>query len=639
MIGKETFHKISFVFLAFFFALSPISISLSQIFAGLSLFFLFLDQMQKRKLPQIPIALIFWTGLYLSFLLTPLIENQTIQWKKDIVKSEFGDLWMGFLLLHQTYLKDREKKRIHNFVFLGAIILILSGTISLFFPYRLAPFVMDGFRHIEGKRLPHLLANVHGISVYLPIGFQSTHLTYGGLLAVYLPSLWEKSYRLLSKKKRMIQFWKTSLLTLSVSGFGMVLLLLNQSRSIWIGIFLGAILLLQKSKSSIKSILPWVLTGIFFLLMAFLLFYHSNWLFQRAIDDLFAKRSLENQRIWIHKMNYSILKENLVFGIGGGNYENRFIDIAIPIVNEIPALYYDLSITPKSHAHFDVLHDLILGGIFAFLFYLGFLWSITKQIDTTNRKYVFYLGIPIVLFAGSFQCYLLDDEVLLPFMGLLALLPILKFTSKNEFQSKPNESLFQTLFQNLKIETLSFSFGLILFWIFFSLTVTYLWSRTENAELVLHRTRTNQNFPSHLSQLSVNAKSPIPLPVPTKQMYFKLSGCLDQVLNFRKDPSPRLKPIQLEILWDKEVETNLPNRLTVEIRKRESFDQDKEYRLQKESVVKTFAVPLNRKDVQIVVDPREFVTETPAFVDFGFWYEWDSVSPHLPRLRILGNCD
>lgn len=639
MIGKETFHKISFVFLAHFFALSPVSISLSQIFAGLSLFFLFLDRMQKRKLPLFPIALVFWTGLYLSFLLTPLIENQTIQWKKDIVKSEFGDLWMGFLLLHQTYLTDREKKSIRNFVFLGGVILVLSGTISLFFPYRLAPFVMDGFRYIEGKRLPHLLANVLGVSVYLPIGFQSTHLTYGGLLAVYLPSLWEKSYRLLSKKKLMIQFWRTSLLTLSVSGLGMVLLLLNQSRSIWIGIFLGTLLLLQKSKTSIKSIFPWVLTGIFFLLTVFLLFYHTNWLFQRAIDDIFAKRSLENQRIWIHKINYSILKENLIFGIGGGNYENRFIDIAIPIVNEVPALYYDLSITPKSHAHFDALHDLILGGIIAFLFFLGFLWTITKQIDTTNRKYVFYLGIPIVLFAGSFQCYLLDDEVLLPFMGLLALLPNLKFAPKNEFQSKPKESFFQTLFQKLKIEKLSFSFGLILFWILLSLTVTYLWSRTENGDLVLHRTRTNQNFPSPVSQLSVNAKTPIPLSVPTKQMYFKLSGCLDHVLNFRTNPAPRLMPIRLEILWDKEQETNLPIRISVEIRKRESFDQDKEYRVQKESIVKSLSLSNLKKDQLIEVDPMEISTDTPEFVDFGFWYEWNAITPYLPRLRILGNCD
>ncbi|TGL99586.1 O-antigen ligase family protein [Leptospira jelokensis] len=638
MFGKETFHKISFVFLAVFFIGSPFSISLSQITGGLSLFFLFLDQIQKRKFPSFPLPLFFWVGLYLSFLLTPLFHTESFHWKQNIVKSEFGDIWMGLLLLHQNYLSKLEKKKLKSYVVLGGVFLILSGIVSFVFHYRLAPYVMDGFRYVEGKRLPHLLAEIKGISLYLPIGFQSTHLTYGGLLAVYLPPVFATTYRLVRRKSSIAKFSFFFAGSLVFSAFGLVLLFLNQSRSIWIGFLLGIFLLIQKQKTPLKKLIPWILVGSFFILSILVLFYHTNWIFQRAIDDVFAKRSLENQRIWIHKMNFSILKDNVLFGIGAGNYETSFIDYAIPIVDSIPELYYDLSITPKSHAHFDFLHGILLGGLIAFCFSIGFLWSITKNLEGVKRHFSFYLGIFVILIAGSFQCYLLDDEVLLPFMGLLALLPTRKLdlspTSRIQ-KNFPREAVIQLpMFRFVPI-----SFGILVFWICLSLTTTYLWSRTENKDLSLHRARTKDNFPSPLSQLSLNAKTPVPLPIPTKEWYFKLSGCLDKEMNFKKDPVPRKKPIRLVILWDEAYRSDLPQSIAIEIRKRESFDQDKEYRVQAESVVRKISLPKIGKEHWIEVDPLAFENNTPEFVDFGFWYSWDSETPYLPRIQIQGNCD
>ncbi|TGL18880.1 O-antigen ligase domain-containing protein [Leptospira yanagawae] len=638
MIGKETFHTFSFVFLAVFFVVSPFSISLSQISGGLSLFFLFLDQIQKRKFPSFPLALIFWVGLYLSFLLSPLFHYESFHWKQNIVKSEFGDIWMGFLLLHQNYLNNPEKKKLKFYVILGGMFLILSGVVSLVTHYRLAPFVMDGFRYVEGKRLPHLLTEYHGISFYLPIGFQSTHLTYGGLLAVYLPSIFATTFRLLQRKVGFRKHFLLLVGNLILSGLGLVLLFLNQSRSIWIGFILGMILLIHKRKTSFKRFIPWILVGFFFILSILILFYHTNWIFQRAIDDVFAKRSLENQRIWIHKMNFSILKEHFGLGIGSGNYESSFIDFAIPIVDSIPELYYDLSITPKSHAHFDFLHGVLLGGVVAFFFSIGFLWSITRNLDGVKRHFSFYLGIFVILIAGSFQCYLLDDEVLLPFMGLLAIMPKgkldLSLLSQNLIGFFRKDGFGTNQFRIVPI-----SFGILIFWISLSLTTTYLWSRTENRDLSLHRTRTKDNFPSPDSQMSINAKTPIPLPVSTKELYFKLSGCLDKEMNFKSNAKPRQNPIRLAILWDEEYRSLLPQSIAIEIRKRESFDQDKEYRVQAESVVQRFTLPLTGKDHLIEVDPREWESPTPEFIDFGFLYTWKSERPHLPRIQIRGNCD
>lgn len=638
MFGKETFHKISFVFLCLFFLLSPFSISLSQIFCGLSLLFLFLEGIQKKTLPKPPTSFWFWIGLYLSFLITPILHPESFQWQKNVVKSEFGDVWMGFLLLHQTNLSPLEKKQLKRYVYMGGVFLILSGLVSLFSHYRLAPYVMDGFRYLEGKRLPHLLSQIQGISIYLPIGFQSTHLTYGGLLAVYLPSVWEKTYRFLRSEIMRTRYWKWALSSVFLSGLSLVFLFLNQSRSIWIGFLLGAVILFQKQKTSLRKLFPWLLGGTFFLLTIFVLFYQTNWLFQRAIEDLFAKRSLENQRIWIHKMNFAILKEDFGLGIGAGMYSERFLDFAIPIVDALPELYYDLFITPKSHAHFDFLHGVLLGGILACFFSLGFLWTVTRSLEQTNRHLFFFLGVFVVLIAGSFQCFLLDDEVLLPFLGLLALLPNQNTETQSRFSQKQTIR-FREIFAASLFRSLPFSFVFLLLWISLSLTVTYLWSRTEDKDLVLHRTRTKDNFPSPLSQLSINGEKTLPLPEGTKDWYFKLAGCLDKEANFRRDSRRREKPIQLQILRETDKTIHQPKTITVEIRKRESFDQDKEYRVQGETVWKTIPFSNVEETIRISVDPKEFTNDAAEFVDFGILYEWEGNSPHLPRIQISGNCE
>lgn len=625
MIGKETFHKISFVFLYLFFVLSPFSISLCQIFAGASLFFLFLDQAIQRKFPKLESTFLFWILLYLSFLLTPLFHWDLEHWKRILLKSEFGDVWMGFLLLHHFRLSRSEKQSLQRAVHMGAVFLIVSGIFSLFSPYRLAPFVMDGFQYVEGRRLPHQLASLMGIPLHLPIGFQSTHLTYGGLLALYLPSLWERTFRMQKLVRRKSQYKIHLVFFLGFSFLGFLLLFLNQSRSIWFGLLFGVLLLSLQKKFSIKKYLPWMALGLLgFVLFSFLL-YQNNWLFQRAIDDLFAKRSLENQRIWIHKMNFAILKDSFLFGIGSGNYPGEFILKATPLVQELPELYYDLSITPKSHAHFDFLHFWILGGLFGVFSFLSFLYLVTKNILQVPRYTLFYLGFFAVIFAGSFQCFLLDDEVLFPFLGILCLLPKTKSQMSNTDIAKPKKHLNKV-------------YGLLLLWIFFSsLGAVYL-SQTPAKDLFIHRVRTENNFPSALGQSAINAKGPVALPFGTKEMYFKLSGCLDHNLNFNTKAQVRENPIQFQIHWEERTEGEFPDSLVLETRKRESFDQDKEYRVQKERIVKKETLRNSKQLVTIQVSPKDFISSDLEFMDFGFLFSWKGKKPYLPVIAISGNC-
>lgn len=626
MIGKQTFHKISIVFLYLFFVLSPFSISLSQIFAGASLFFLFLDFLWQKNIPRSESFFFFWILIYLGFLIYPLFHFEFSFWKQIVLKSEFGDVWMAFLLLHHSNLTEQEKTNLKKAVLLGAVFLLLSGTISLFSPYRLAPFVMDGFQYVEGRRLPHQLGNLFGIfPFYLPIGFQSTHLTYGGMLALYLPSLFLKTYRsfLTFKSKNKSTFLYFSLLILSF--LGLVLLFLNQSRSVWFGLLFGFFLLSFQKKISLKKYLPWLGIGLFLIAVLLTLFYHNNWLFQRAIDDLFAKRSLENQRIWIHKMNFEILKDSFLLGIGSGNYTKEFITQAIPLVKVFPELYYDLSITPKSHAHFDFLHFWILGGITSVTAYLCFLYLITKKILQVGKNNLFYLGFFSVIFAGSFQCFLLDDEVLLPFLGLLILLPSAYQGKENSTQKFPTKV-----------------YGSLVFWILISSIGAFYLTKTPSKDLFFHRARTEHNFPMALAQSAINAKTAVPMPKGTNEIYFKLAGCLDHEMNFDTIPKVRVSPIQFFIHWEEIPEGHLPQTLILEIRKRESFDQDKEYRVQGEQMVKK-EIFTNPKQIQRVqVNPNVFLESLGQgieFVDFGFLFSWNGEKPFLPRIEISGNCD
>lgn len=626
MIGKETFHKISVVFLYLFFVLSPFSISLCQIFAGASLFFLFLDFTFQKKIPHWEPDFIFWILLYLSFLITPVLLFEDTDWKRTILKSEFGDVWMGFLLLHHSRLTKLEKKRLKRAVEMGALFLIFSGLLSLLSPYRLAPFVMDGFQYLEGKRLPHQLANFLGISLYLPIGFQSTHLTYGGLLALYLPSLMEKTFRILKMVRRLSRYRIQISFLLSFSFLGLVLLFLNQSRSIWFGLLFGLFLLTLQKKVSIKKYLPWLVFSIVGIVLLFFILYQNNWLFQRAIDDLFAKRSLENQRIWIHKMNFAILKDSFLLGIGSGNYLGAFILQAIPLVRDLPELYYDLSITPKSHAHFDFLHFWILGGILGGSSFLIFIFLKTKSILQVSNQAFFYIGFFAILFAGSFQCYLLDDEVLLPFLGILCLLPKSKRKreEREEGTTKKNRILV---------------YSLLLFWILFSSMGALYLTNTPAKDLFVHRVRTETNFPDKLGQSSLNATSGVVVPVGTREMYFKISGCLDHEINFDNTAKIRTTPIQLKIHWEKNPLGELPDTLVLETRKRESFDQDKEYRVQAERIVKTETFLNPRKLELVQVNPKDHLGSGIEFIDFGFRFFWKGEIPVLPIIEISGNCN
>ncbi|MDF3820554.1 O-antigen ligase family protein [Leptospira sp. 96542] len=610
MIRKERFETLGVVFLGLFFVFAPVSVSFSQISIGVSFFLLFPLRYQKCQWKD-PL-LLFALLLYISITIPNLWLERSLPWKRIFTYSETSDVWMVLVLLLGSILTTDEKEKLKTYIYLGAVVLVLTGLISLFFPYRLSNFVMDGLKYVDGKRLPHKLMDLRpNIALYLPIGFQNTHLSLGGLLALYLPWLF---IGIDSKKKTK---WVFSFLFLIL---GFIVLFFNQSRSVLFGIIIAPFLMQNFQWDFVQRQKKKFIFFILIILLFVALLFQYNWLFKKAITDIFAKRSLENQRVLIHKANYSMLSEYWKTGIGSGNYPEQFKKSMENFVLENPEMYYEVSITPKKHAHFDLLHFWILGGIPGLLCFVGFVFIVTTRmkLEKNNAKYL--IGIITIFLASVFQCYLLDDEVILPLFCFLIFLP-------TENKQTTNKRLF--LF-------------LILYWAS-ALVFLYFYAKKDARDIFFHRARTENNFPSKVAERTIGGKYPVFFPNDTSQFYFKLEGCLDHKLSFYEKPIPRKSDFVFTFLKiepnEGESDNNYeyPNKVTIEIRKRESFDQDERYAVQKEVVLETKSFTLNKARTEVRIPPPPVTSGAIHFIDFGIGYEFNSVT--VAKTKVLPNID
>ena len=254
MGSKISFKNFDFLLLVLFVYSAILSVTLSQFFAVLSILCYF--NFKRPNFKDFP--RLFWVGfsLYILILISSAFQSceSPYSFGKKMLKSEFGDIWMLLILLPTSGFSIAQKTKLKTHLKFASLLLITFGCISIFFPYRISTFVMDGFQFLIGRRLPHQIAflDFWDLAIYLPIGIQNTHLTYGGLLALFLPAVWFHFYRLLRLHLHSKKFNKFPLIIFGIySILGLLVLLLNQSRSIWIGL-ITAYILLYKPKSSLN---------------------------------------------------------------------------------------------------------------------------------------------------------------------------------------------------------------------------------------------------------------------------------------------------------------------------------------------------------------------------------------------------
>lgn len=600
----------------------PLSVTLSQSAFVLSLLFLIphwaVLEHSKRRL-YFPSAFFWALGIYLSTALAGLVTAPSLgEFAKNLSRGETSDFWMVLAipvsLFHWKRDQESDRPVLSSYLTISLGLLLVSGIASLFTPYRLGRWISLGFAYPEGERLQHFAGHWGEILTYLPIGLMNTHLTYGGLLGLLGGGFF--AYRVLklgfakmgSKSGSSPQATRVDssiMPVLEYLGVGTVsfafllLLFYNQSRSIWIG-FLFLVLCLglglwvthilsrkggyalpapkQGRASRIALVGLGVLVVVGGIALALPKVMEKNWLLQRAVQDIFAKKTTENQRYFIFRNTFSLIGDHWALGVGNNQFSRFHWKVSESLLEgDHEDLWYELTITPKGHAHHDFLHFWAVGGLPAAIAWLGFwywIWvwfyrslansrysPIPSSTDPTLGKIMpvesakrpwnaWGMGVLVLFPAGFFQCYMLDDEVALPFYALVGILACVNLQTDQDFGKIRKLAVASLLFPLLA--------GLI-YWRLFTLP---------SIDQVHQRKVTIENSQN--------------------QVQIRVEGCLSHrygnPIEPRKDPyalrldlangQPRPVPVGVG-LWD-----------------RDSFDQDQLYRAHTTSLLESRQVLL-----------------------------------------------
>ncbi|GBF49013.1 O-antigen ligase [Leptospira ryugenii] len=291
------------------------------------------------------------------------------------------------------------------------------------------------------------------------------------------------------------------------------------------------------------------------------------------------------------------------------------------MIESAPYLYYEIFITPKGHAHNDLLHFFVIGGVFSAFLFLSFYF---RAIQTALKGYkldIRAIGIPIIYISGFFQCYLLDDEVTLPFFALVGLMGG-KYT--------PSNSGIRKMLMFLLLP------------VFFSLGYLYFANKTPIADIFIHRTRDAKNFLFPLAQSTLRGQSVRVNLEKEPFFYFKLEGCLNQSRNFKKRFGFREEPIRFRLLRrEKEPLVPYPEKVRIELRQRDAFDQDQRFQAHGEEIIDTREFSLDPWQESFAIALPKIKNEDLKFYDLGIAYfpAKGNQSIQLPELQIKPNCD
>ena len=309
-------------------------------------------------------------------------------------------------------LKGRSEKellltynRIYLVLTVFSVLVILSGLGAVFSEVRLSKlFTGHGTDFHAGNRPQFVFRTLGELTLYRPIGFMNTRLSYAGLLIFALPVLlnrfleslqcmfWRNRTSAASKVdndgdthgtighentasanrlKRSssdgifqgspLQQWTSLLIWAGLWASGLILLAMNGSRSGQIGVLVSQILLLLYfGRKPIKKILEPVQRYLVPMAMVGLILASGLYLY---LLDSGTTRHTDFMRPLIWKGSFSIFLEHPMLGVGPGNFTDWFHRWASDFYLEYPRTMYFLEITPDSHAHNDLLHLLALGGL------------------------------------------------------------------------------------------------------------------------------------------------------------------------------------------------------------------------------------------------------------------------------------
>lgn len=635
---------LSFHLFLIFLVSFPISITISQASLILCTFFFLLNSYKEKKWNRNLFPDIFFLsiGIYLS-LIPSIFANlfHYTEYKKIFSHSEISDFWMSFAILpsYHFYKDENLKNKIHQALKISFLIILITGFISIFTPFRLGQYVSNGFQVNEGDRLQHFAGDFFGRFTYLPLGMFNTHLSFGGILGICFVGI------LIYVKNSFIRF--NFIQKISYSIFILlysILIFFNQSRSIWLGILFSLGIYVYKEKMNIKKI---ILPLTLILLVCFGIIYKKNWLIQRAFGES-LKNSTENQRHYIYKHSLNIIFSNPIFGVGADRFSEVHKKFSLDEVLDNQEIWYETEITPRQHAHHDLIHFYTIGGIFSFLIYILFWIYLLSNFFKQEKINYLFLGIFSIFIGGFFQCFILDDEVALPFYSFLGMF----FSNNSEKKKRKKNNTFQIesiqyfSYLRYKLKLDKKAIIIIISLISFSILIVSIIGFKRN--LIIRKIETKNSEDKILIRKSLKNEF---IQFPTSKIkddseQILFSGCLTHY--YQDKPVIRKDPFQIKMIIDEKAK-NPPKFVKIFVYERDAFDQDKLYKVHSRKKIEQefeFALYPNENYIKIEeiyskLESKKF-PENIYFRDFGIHFGgFDSSQEYFdfPKIDFGKNCD
>ncbi len=422
-------QKIFLAFLQIGILTTGVSVSISQMFLGISFLLFLFDSERRARVRFYPVVLssFLFFGLYLISIFWnyrdfPLDSSLFLQ----IKQSEFKDFLLFLAFFLTSTLKGEEVEKIKKTFFYLLILISTTGFFSIFSIYRFSYLVNSLFRSVTTWKFQHHYGMIGGLDIYLPIGFMNTHLTFGGLLLFFTPFLVFKFFEEFRAKKslglKIIEFILITCFFLTV--------LLNNARSSILGSGMGVlcgiwIVLFIQKKISFQNTWKFTLIPIVLLSLVIFSLSLSPTLRKTIFPLLGSQKHTDSGRTFIWDSTFTILEKNPILGIGPGRYPTMIDASRKDRSEKNSKLLFFYEVTQRGHAHNDYFHIASISGILNVFSYLGILYFILLRIQTRAKDgedpSIFY-GLVGFFFAGLFQCYFQDDEVVLVFWYLAGFL-------------------------------------------------------------------------------------------------------------------------------------------------------------------------------------------------------------------------
>lgn len=415
-------HKLFIPCLQIAIVSCAISVSISQLFLFFTLVLFFITQKRPyfRFTPIVGLSLTIFVLYFISYFYN-LISSGDYSSITTLKGSELKDvlLWSAFLVL-QGIKTEEDKKRIEKAFEILVIVLIITGFISIFSQIRLSRLLTDWIKPSTAWKFSHHYGDLIGLGIHLPIGLMNTHLTYGGILLLFAPFVFFRFIFSVRDKKNISYHLFVLIL------FGLIALL-NNARSSLLGAVISVLvgfvdLLFIQRYFSLKNTLKFIsvpLIGIGLILGV--LFFNET--MTKTIQPLLGQeKHTDSGRAFIWSSTYPMIAENPFLGIGPGNYAKEVEVVRKNLSIQYAELLYFFEVTQRGHAHNDFYHIAAIAGLPAMLVYIllasmiGYSLLLPKSSRSDN---ILFYGLVGFFFAGLFQCYFQDDEVVIVFWYLL----------------------------------------------------------------------------------------------------------------------------------------------------------------------------------------------------------------------------